>query len=124
SIIISGTSQLGTNSYGITSIKYSQLTNVPNNSISIQREFKLYQNFPNPFNPTTSIKYEMPLSAYVLIEIYNVSGVKIQTLVNENQVSGTYEVKFDGSNLSSGVYFYSLLVNENVLDTKRMVLIK
>ncbi len=122
-VIISGTSKQGTNWYGITSIKYSQLTNATNNSIPSQNEYKLYQNFPNPFNPYTYIKYEMPVEGFVEIEVYNVNGSKVQTLVNENQESGNHEIEFNGSNLSSGIYFYSIEAG-SFLQTKRMILLK
>jgi Secretion system C-terminal sorting domain/Beta-propeller repeat len=123
-VTITGTSQQNSNHYGITSIKYSQLTNYQNNIIFIPDEFKLYQNYPNPFNPTTSIKFEMPASGYVLIEIYNINGVKINTLVNEKKETGIYEVEFNGSNLSSGIYFYSFYINGKLKSTKKLILLK
>ncbi|HMQ70650.1 MAG TPA: T9SS type A sorting domain-containing protein, partial [Ignavibacteria bacterium] len=122
--IISGTSKQGTNWYGITSIKYSQLTNATNNSIPSQNEYKLYQNYPNPFNPYTNIKYEMPVQGFVDIEVYNISGSKLQTLVNKNQESGSHEIVFNGSNLSSGIYFYKFSINGKLINTKKLILLK
>ena len=90
------------------------------------------QNFPNPFNPVTKIKFDIaPLlrgvgearSVFTTLKIYNITGREIQTLVNENLNSGTYEVTFDGSNFSSGVYFYKLQSGD-FIDTKKMLLIK
>lgn len=85
--------------------------------------FSLAQNFPNPFNPTTTIRYSLPNDGLVQIKIYDLSGKEVMNLVNENKTAGNYEVKFNGANLSSGVYFYRINAGEFV-QTKRMVLIK
>lgn len=90
--------------------------------------FQLYQNYPNPFNPTTTIKYEIPEESFVKIIIYDILGREIVTLVNKEQTTGRYEVSFNASNLSSGVYFYSLSVTSsnkiNNIQVRKMVLIK
>lgn len=80
-------------------------------------------NFPNPFNPTTKIYYNLPISGNVRIEIYNSTGQMIKELVNEFKYEGNYVVEFDGSNLSSGIYFYKIQMN-NFTQTKRMILLK
>lgn len=85
-------------------------------------QFRLYQNYPNPFNPTTSIKYEIPKNAQVIIKVYDILGKEIFSN-NKYNLAGSYEVKFNGNNLASGMYFYSLEVN-GYKDTKKMVLIK
>ena len=85
--------------------------------------FNLYQNFPNPFNPTTKIIYEVPNSGNVKLIIYDSIGRKIKTLVNSIKNSGSYEVEFDGSNLASGIYFYRLQMNGNSI-VKQMLLLK
>ena len=85
--------------------------------------YNLAQNFPNPFNPTTTIRYSLPNDGLVQIKIYDLSGKEVINLVNENKVAGNYEVKFNGANLSSGIYFYRINAGEFV-QTKRMVLIK
>lgn len=85
--------------------------------------YNLAQNFPNPFNPTTTIRYSIPNDGLVQIKIYDLSGKEVMNLVNENKVAGNYEVKFNGANLSSGIYFYRINVGEFV-QTKRMVLVK
>ncbi len=85
--------------------------------------FKLYQNYPNPFNPTTNIIYEVPNSGKVKIAIYDLIGRKLKTLVNEIKNRGIYEVRFDGNNLTSGVYFYKLQMDENSI-VKQMLLLK
>jgi|GEM_PF-1736562 len=102
------------------------------NSITQPLKFSLEQNYPNPFNPSTVIKFEIPNSengkwkienGVVTLKVYDVLGKEIETLVNENLKPGTYEVKFDGSKLSSGIYFYTLAAGE-YNETKKMVLIK
>lgn len=86
--------------------------------------FILKQNYPNPFNPSTDIKFELPKDNFVTIRIYNAIGEEVAVLVNnEWKVTGSYSVKFDGSNLTSGIYFYSIVAG-TFRDTKKMVLIK
>jgi len=90
---------------------------------TVPHEFQLAQNFPNPFNPTTTIRYSVSGNSMVTLAVYNVLGRKVQTLVNEVQQSGRYEVSFDATKLSSGVYFYTLKAG-NLVQTKRMLLLK
>lgn len=78
----------------------------------LPRKFELFQNYPNPFNPVTKIKYAIPHSAQVRLEIYNVLGQRISTLVNEDKAPGFYTVDFDASSLASGFYIYRLLAND------------
>jgi hypothetical protein len=85
--------------------------------------FNLDQNFPNPFNPTTTIWYEIAKEGFVKLSVYNVLGKEISNLVNEVQSPGKYEVKFDGRNLSSGIYFYQLNAG-NYSATKKLMLMK
>ena len=85
--------------------------------------FLLYQNYPNPFNPTSTIIYEIPHQDHVTLKIYTTLGQEVTTLVNEDKSPGMYEIDFDGSGLSSGVYFYRLQAGE-FFDTKKMVLMK
>jgi photosystem II stability/assembly factor-like uncharacterized protein len=90
----------------------------------IPKDYKLNQNYPNPFNPSTNIKYQITKSKYVTLKIFDITGKEIATLVNQKQEAGTYEVDFSGEGLSSGIYFYTLIVDGNVIDTKKMVLLK
>ena len=90
---------------------------------SIPKEFSLFQNYPNPFNPRTTIKYSIPQKSVVTITVYDILGKEVSKLVNEEKLSGTYEVQFDGSKLSSGVYFYRLHAG-SFLKTKKLVLLK
>ncbi len=87
-------------------------------------DFSLKQNFPNPFNPTTAIRFDMKKSSNVTLKVYNAQGQEVATLINNEVVSpGTKEVTFGASNLSSGIYFYTLFAGD-FKETKKMMLIK
>jgi hypothetical protein len=86
-------------------------------------DFALDQNYPNPFNPTTSIKYSLPEETHIKLTIYDLLGNEVKVLVDENRPAGTYTAKFDGSELTSGIYIYRLQAGDFV-STKRMALIK
>ncbi|MBN2601080.1 MAG: T9SS type A sorting domain-containing protein, partial [Candidatus Marinimicrobia bacterium] len=90
---------------------------------TIVQTFELNQNYPNPFNPTTTIAYTVPTSGHVSLDVYNVLGQKVITLVNGFQASGNHQVILDGSALSSGVYFYQIKTAQNH-KTMKMILIK
>jgi hypothetical protein len=85
--------------------------------------FSLDQNYPNPFNPTTKIKYTIPSSSYTTLRIYDVLGNEVYTLVNGQKQAGNYEVDFNASKLSSGVYFYKLQ-SDGLTQTRKMVVLK
>ncbi len=85
--------------------------------------YSLSQNYPNPFNPTTKISFTVPINGFVTLTVFDVTGKKIQTLVNEQKNSGNYSVEFNGNSLSSGVYFYKL-ETDSFIETKKMTLIK
>ncbi len=136
-IIYIDTKRIGSNIYGY-AISYDPnvfggnlvlkftdvITGINQISEIVPDGFSLSQNYPNPFNPTTVISYQLSVSSVASLKIYDVLGNEVATLVNEKQNAGSYSVDFDGSNFSSGVYFYKLKVNENIIDTKRMVLLK
>jgi len=94
-----------------------------NSEEALPTEYKLGQNYPNPFNPTTKIAYSLPYSGLTNLTIYNSIGVEVETLVSEQKTAGNYEITFDGTNLSSGIYFYDLS-SGNFRSTKKMILIK
>ena len=85
--------------------------------------YNLSQNYPNPFNPNTKIKYSVPQSSQVVIKIFDILGNEIETLVNEEKQTGTYEITWFATNLPSGIYFYQLRVG-NFIKTKKMILLK
>ncbi|MBI5019928.1 MAG: S8 family peptidase [Ignavibacteriales bacterium] len=85
--------------------------------------FALEQNYPNPFNPLTIISYQLPIDNWVTIKVYNLLGVEMATLVNEDKKVGKYEVEFDASTLPSGIYFYRL-TSGLFIETKKLILIR
>jgi len=99
----------------------------------IPDRFELKQNYPNPFNPTTTIKYSIPSieafssskngDTFVNLSVFDLLGRKVKTLVSNRQKSGSYEIKFNGANLTSGIYFYQLKVGKVVI-SKKMILLK
>jgi hypothetical protein len=98
-------------------------------SSEIPPEYRLYNNFPNPFNPTTTIRYSIPNKraghVFVVLKIYDMLGKEITTLVNQNQEPGIYQISFNtsGFNLSSGIYLYKLMTSDFV-QTKKMAVVK
>lgn len=98
----------------------TKIIETPNN---LSNNFSLQQNYPNPFNPTTIISYSVSISSLVTIKIYDILGKEIQTLVNEEKHSGNFEVEFDGSKYSNGVYFYRMQAGD-FIETKKLILLK
>lgn len=86
-------------------------------------EFQLAQNYPNPFNPGTSIEYTVSSRQYISLKVYDILGNEVASLVNEEKPSGTYQVRFNGTQLSSGVYIYKL-ETKDIINVKKMLMIK
>ncbi|MFA6599154.1 MAG: M1 family aminopeptidase [Ignavibacteriaceae bacterium] len=86
-------------------------------------KFELYQNYPNPFNPETVIRYQVPTKGFVSLKVFDVLGKEVAILVNEENTAGTHQVVFNGSNLSSGIYFYTLNAG-NFSSGKKLLLLK
>ncbi len=100
------------------------------NQSSTPKEYSLSQNYPNPFNPVTEIKFSIPVSGLVILEVYDISGKYVATLVSEVKDSGCNRVEFDGSNLSSGGYYYRIAIYSDNMQAggfsavRKMLLIK
>jgi flagellar hook assembly protein FlgD len=95
---------------------------------NIQKEFQLSNNYPNPFNPSTSISYSVPQSSNVSLVIYNILGKKVRTLLNDSHSAGNYQVIWDGKDdlgnqVSSGMYLYAL-ISGDISIVKKMILLK
>jgi hypothetical protein len=103
--------------------RYLAVVGVPKNQNEVASSFVLGQNYPNPFNPSTKIEFTLPKDEFVSIKVYDLLGREVAVLVSKNLKQGTYEVQFDASRLSSGVYFYRMDAG-NFTGTKKMLLIK
>lgn len=99
------------------------VTAVQDENNTIPKVFKLYQAYPNPFNPSAAIVYDLPKKSHVILAIYDVLGRNVRTLVEGDKAPGNYRVSFDASNLPTGVYFYRLQAG-NYSDTKKLLLLK
>jgi hypothetical protein len=85
--------------------------------------YQLKQNYPNPFNPKTMINYQLPITNYVELSIYNLLGQKVATLVNERQQAGYHQIEWDAGRYSSGVYYYRMVAGD-FHDVKKMILVR
>lgn len=92
-------------------------------SLAVPAEFSVKQNFPNPFNPTTNIKFTIPSDNNVEIKIFNVLGIEVAALLNEYKPAGTYNIEFNANNLSSGIYLYKI-ISGKYSETKKMILLR
>lgn len=97
--------------------------NFTNSNEKIIIDFKLSNNYPNPFNPSTDIKFSIPQNQFVKLIIYSITGEEVTTLVNDFKTAGEYSVRFDGSNLASGIYIYKIEAG-SFTASKKMLLIK
>ena len=103
--------------------RQSTITDVGNEDETIPTVFKLEQNYPNPFNPSTVIKFGVPERSNVLIKIYDVLGGEVITLINEQMDAGWYNVDFNASGYSTGVYIYRMQAGKYI-NTKKMILLR
>ncbi len=102
---------------------YKLPTAVKSASDKLPKTFQLYPNYPNPFNPSTMIFYDVPTTSIVSLTVYDLLGREVETLVNQRQSPGKYGVRFDGSRLASGVYIYRLQAG-SFSQTKKLMLVK
>lgn len=124
SIYITGSSRksISSNDDAIT-LKYDQIIGINSSDEELPSSFKLFSNYPNPFNGTTIISYSIPLKSYIKIELYNISGQLIKKIVDRSHEVGYYSIALNTENLSSGIYFYKLEAGDFV-QTRKMVLVK
>jgi hypothetical protein len=113
----------GYNCWSVWRRSYTEILGIKPISEVVPSSYSLEQNHPNPFNPSTSIRYEIPKNGFVKLVIFDMLGREVETLVNEKQNAGTYEATFNASQYPSGVYFYRLMT-DGFSDTKKMLLIK
>ncbi|MCX6168333.1 MAG: T9SS type A sorting domain-containing protein [Ignavibacteriales bacterium] len=111
--------------FSVRCLKGDGITSVSDdlNKKEIPTNYSISQNYPNPFNPSTKIKYQISTSGKVSLNVFDLLGNKIATLVNDFRSPGSYTVDFDGENIPSGIYFYRIQVNEYT-EAKKMILIK
>ena len=102
------------------SFEYSNIVEVEINSPT---EFSLEQNYPNPFNPSTTIGFSIPERSFVTLKVYDMLGREVEVLISEQKESGNYQIGFNASDLSSGIYYYTLTTG-NFTSTKKMSLVK
>jgi hypothetical protein len=117
---------VGNYSYRLKQVDFDgtfEYSNVINVDLTAPAVFALEQNYPNPFNPSTMISYSIPQSSFVTLKVYDIIGNEVATLVNETKSAGKYDIRFDASNLSNGVYLYSIKT-DNFTSTKKMILMK
>ena len=117
----------GTSGKSLWRIPVSSVISVNNISENIPDNFKLYPNYPNPFNAGTVIRFQLSVNSLVTIKVYDVQGRELKTLVNDRLNAGSYETTFDGAELNSGVYFFRMIANGqsvNFGETRKMIVLK
>ena len=105
------------------SITNAELTDIANEPDNTPMAYDLMQNYPNPFNPSTNISFVLAKNTHTLIKIYNILGQEVAILVDENLNAGPHTIQFNGANLESGAYFYSIVAGDYQA-SKKMMLIK
>lgn len=121
--LVTGPSQGSGSSSDFATAMYSVTTGIQSISGEIPSEFRLFDNYPNPFNPVTKIKFDLPKSSFTTLIIYDITGKTVAIPVNSSMPAGSYLIEFSGSEFSSGVYFYRLKT-EGYTETKKMMLVK
>lgn len=111
------------NNPDIGTIKYTKFVGITPISNIIPEKYNLFQNFPNPFNPSTKIRFDISKTSYAKLYVYNILGKLVKNLIDEQIQPGRYELEFDGANLTSGIYFYCF-ETDNFSDTKKMIILK
>ncbi len=123
-VYILGTSQSSSTVSDYIIFKYNQISSVNPITSNLPIKFNLQQNYPNPFNPKTKIRFSVSKNSVIQLKIFDVLGRIKEILVNEKLIPSEYEVTFEAPNYSSGVYFYQLSSDNQIIDTKKFVIIK
>ena len=111
-------------------LKDSELIEIKETDIPIITTFNLFQNYPHPFYPSTTINYSVPVESFIRVKVYDVLGTEVGTLVNEIKKSGAYKIEYNSSRLSSEVYLYRLEVISiwdntlSFIESKKMIMLK
>ena len=111
------------NSLGLFVIDFNDPVNISEELFSPNPRYLLSNNYPNPFNPATTIRYELPERGFVTLKVFDVLGNEVATLVNQEKPAGSYQVEWNAFNLPSGIYFYRMRAG-NFTDTKKLILLK
>ncbi len=123
-VVNGGPSGLNSDFIGVDLVRLvGPLTAIDPISSTVPDKYSLEQNYPNPFNPSTNIRFSIPASGMVKMNVFDALGRKVESIVNETMNAGTYEVSFNASKLSSGIYFYTIETG-NFTATKKMLLVK
>lgn len=122
-IIVTGTSQGNNSSSDYATLSYSATTGIEPVSGELPSQYMLYDNYPNPFNPATTIKFDVPVHSFTKLIIYDLTGKTVRTLVNQDLNAGRYAYNFDGSGLASGIYLYRITAGD-FNNVRKMVLVK
>jgi len=123
-VYVLGTSQSSTQVTDYVVIKYNQLSGIKPVSNEIPQRFNLSQNYPNPFNPSTKIKFSISKRSFVELRIYDILGRLKELPLSEYISPSEYELTLDGTNYSSGTYFYQLIADGKIIETKKMIILK
>ena len=118
------TSSFGAGSYDMWLLKiHEELTGIGNNKIPNSKSYYLEQNFPNPFNPTTTISFFLPEAGDVKLKLFDINGKELRALIDNKMTAGEHKITLNADRLSSGIYFYQLETSD-FTQTKKLVLIK
>jgi hypothetical protein len=120
---VSASNSCNTSAYSVRWSFVTSITGLSQTENEVPMVFKLYNNYPNPFNPVTSIKFDVPKKTFVNIEVFNAIGQRVSQLVNMDLPAGKYNIDWDASAYPSGIYFYRI-VTSGFTDTRKMVLVK
>ena len=109
--------------YGISDVgPISSVTSIDDETI-IPAQYRLNQNYPNPFNPITTIRFSLAKASFVKLEVYNLQGQKVATLVNSFKAAGNYKTKLDATHMASGIYLYKIQAGD-FIQVKKMIMVK